>query len=39
MNENPYMICIVWEFPSGNQKLTIEHIEQENESINLNMVL
>lgn len=29
----------VWEFPSGNQKLTIEHIEQENESINLNMVL
>ena len=31
--------CIVWEFPSGNQKLTIEHIEQENESVNLNMVL
>ncbi|MBW8200634.1 GreA/GreB family elongation factor [Flagellimonas abyssi] len=30
---------LVWEFPSGNQKLTIEHIEQENESININMVL
>ncbi|AEM69270.1 GreA/GreB family elongation factor [Allomuricauda ruestringensis DSM 13258] len=30
---------IVWEFPSGKQKLTIENVEQENESININMVL
>ncbi len=30
---------LIWEFPSGNQKLTIENIEQENESININMVL
>ena len=30
---------IVWEFPSGNQKLTIENIDQQNESININMVL
>ncbi|MCR9227899.1 MAG: GreA/GreB family elongation factor [Flavobacteriaceae bacterium] len=30
---------IVWEFPSGNQKLTIENIEQENEPININMIL
>ena len=30
---------LVWEFPSGNQKLTIENVEQENEPINLNMVL
>ena len=30
---------IVWEFPSGSQRLTIEDIEQENESLNLNMVL
>ena len=30
---------IIWEFPSGNQKLIIENVEQENESINLNTVL
>ncbi|MCR9264251.1 MAG: GreA/GreB family elongation factor [Flavobacteriaceae bacterium] len=30
---------LVWEFPSGNQKLTIENVEQENESINLNMMI
>ncbi|WP_067037484.1 GreA/GreB family elongation factor [Allomuricauda sp. CP2A] len=30
---------LVWEFPSGNQKLTIENVEQENEPININMVL
>lgn len=30
---------IVWEFPSGEQKLTIEKVEQENEHMNLNMVL
>ncbi|MCK0159192.1 GreA/GreB family elongation factor [Allomuricauda sp. F6463D] len=30
---------VIWEFPSGSQKLTIEDIEQENEPININMVL
>ncbi|HDZ04211.1 hypothetical protein LCGC14_0068370 [marine sediment metagenome] len=30
---------VVWEFPSGEQKLTIEKVEQENAPINLNMVL
>ncbi|WP_339840876.1 GreA/GreB family elongation factor [uncultured Maribacter sp.] len=30
---------LLWEFPSGEQKLTIEKVEQENEYINLNMVL
>nr|WP_293299842.1 GreA/GreB family elongation factor [Allomuricauda sp.] len=30
---------LVWEFPSGNQKLIIENVEQENESINLNMMI
>ena len=30
---------IIWEFPSGEQKLTIEKVDQENERINLNMVL
>jgi len=28
-----------WEFPSGEQKLTIKKVEQENEHININMVL
>lgn len=31
--------AIVWEFPSGEQKLTIEKVEQENEYMNINMVL
>lgn len=31
--------AIVWEFPSGVQKLTIEKVEQENEYMNINMVL
>lgn len=30
---------LVWEFPSGNQQLQIEKVEQENQSINLDMVL
>lgn len=30
---------LVWEFPSGNQKLTIGNVEQENESINLDMMI
>jgi len=30
---------VLWEFPSGEQKLTIKKVEQENEHINLNMVL
>ena len=30
---------ITWEFPSGEQKLTIEKVEQENKYINANMVL
>lgn len=30
---------LVWEFPSGNQQLHIEKVEQENQSINLDMVL
>jgi regulator of nucleoside diphosphate kinase len=30
---------LIWEFPSGNQKLIIENVEQENESINLNMMI
>ena len=30
---------VVWEFPSGEQKLTIEKVEQENAPINLNKVL
>ena len=30
---------LIWEFPTGNQKLTIENVEQENESINIYMVL
>ncbi|BDW93520.1 MULTISPECIES: GreA/GreB family elongation factor [Flavobacteriaceae] len=29
----------LWEFPSGVQQLTIEHIEQENEPIDINMVI
>jgi len=28
-----------WEFPSGEQTLTIKKVEQENEHININMVL
>ncbi|MCM4172349.1 transcription elongation factor GreAB [Arenibacter sp. TNZ] len=28
-----------WEFPSGEQKLTIEKVEQENKYINVNMIL
>ena len=30
---------IVWEFPSGEQKLIIESVEQENTPINLNVVI
>lgn len=30
---------VIWEFPSGEQNLTIEKVDQENERINLNMVL
>jgi regulator of nucleoside diphosphate kinase len=30
---------LVWEFPSGEQKLTIEKVEQENNYISMNMVL
>lgn len=30
---------IIWEFPSGEQKLTIEKVEQENKFINANMIL
>lgn len=30
---------IIWEFPSGEQKLTIEKVEQENLHMNINMVL
>lgn len=31
--------AITWEFPSGEQQLTIEKVEQENIHINANMVL
>jgi regulator of nucleoside diphosphate kinase len=30
---------LVWEFPSGEQKLTIEKVAQENIKINVNMIL
>ena len=30
---------LIWEFPSGEQRLTIEKIEQENKYINVNMIL
>ncbi len=30
---------LIWEFPSGEQKLTIEKVVQENISINVNMIL
>ncbi|APQ18366.1 GreA/GreB family elongation factor [Maribacter hydrothermalis] len=30
---------LVWEFPTGEQKITIQKVEQENQHINLNMVL
>jgi regulator of nucleoside diphosphate kinase len=30
---------LVWEFPSGEQKLTIEKVKQENTFINVNMIL
>jgi regulator of nucleoside diphosphate kinase len=30
---------IAWEFPSGEQNLTIEKVEQDNQYINVNMVL
>jgi len=30
---------LVWEFPSGEQKLSIEKVEQENNYISMNMVL
>jgi regulator of nucleoside diphosphate kinase len=30
---------ISWEFPSGEQKLTIEKVEQDNQYININMLL
>ena len=30
---------LIWEFPSGEKKLTIEKVEQENKYINANMVL
>ncbi len=30
---------VEWEFPLGEQKLTIESVEQQNKPINLNMVL
>ncbi|MEY8019363.1 GreA/GreB family elongation factor [Muriicola sp. SD30] len=30
---------ITWQFPSGEQNLTIEKVEQENKYINVNMVL
>lgn len=30
---------VTWEFPSGYQKLTIEKVEQENESLNHSMLL
>ena len=30
---------VQWEFPVGEQKITIEKVEQENEHINLNMAL
>ena len=30
---------LVWEFPSGEQKLTIEKVDQENKYINVNLVL
>ncbi|MBM1107643.1 GreA/GreB family elongation factor [Aurantibacter crassamenti] len=30
---------VTWEFPSGEQKLTIKKVSQENEHIDLNMVL
>jgi regulator of nucleoside diphosphate kinase len=31
--------AILWDFPSGEQSLTIEKVEQDNEYININMVL
>lgn len=30
---------LVWEFPSGEQQLTIEKVEQENEHLTINMIL
>ncbi|MEO9893166.1 GreA/GreB family elongation factor [Aurantibacter sp.] len=30
---------LVWEFPSGKKKITIEKVVQENEHININMIL
>lgn len=30
---------ILWEFPSGEQKMTIEKVEQENTPLSLNMIL
>ncbi|MCK0135527.1 GreA/GreB family elongation factor [Arenibacter sp. S6351L] len=30
---------LIWEFPNGEQRLTIEKIEQENKYINVNMIL
>jgi regulator of nucleoside diphosphate kinase len=30
---------VTWQFPSGEQNLTIEKVEQENKYININMVL
>lgn len=30
---------ITWQFPSGEQKLTIEKVEQENKYINANLIL
>ena len=30
---------ITWEFPSGEQKLTIEKVVQENKPIDANMIL
>jgi len=30
---------IIWEFPSGEQQLTIEKVKQENTPINVNMIL
>ena len=30
---------LLWEFPSGEQSLTIEKVEQENRHINVNLVL
>lgn len=31
--------AVTWEFPSGEQQLTIEKVEQENRYINANMIL